>query len=43
MEKTELNNKMFELFNKYHKIGNETNEIKSLIEQGADVNVKYRR
>lgn len=40
MEKTELNNKMFELLNKYHKTGNETNEIKSLIEQGADVNAR---
>lgn len=38
MEKTELNNKMFKLLNKYHKTGGETNEIKSLIEQGADVN-----
>lgn len=34
----ELNNKMFELLNKYYKTGNETDEIKSLIEQGADVN-----
>ena len=39
MEKTEqLNDKMFELLNRYHKTGYETNEIKSLIEQGADVN-----
>ena len=36
MEKTELNNKMFEILNKYHKTGGETNEIKSLIEQGED-------
>lgn len=40
MEKTELNKKMFELLNKYHKTGNETNEIKSLIEQGAEVNAR---
>lgn len=40
MEKTELNNKMFEILNKYHKTGGETNEIKSLIEQGADVNAR---
>lgn len=39
----ELNNKMFELLNKYHKTGNETNEIKTLIEQGADVNARNER
>lgn len=29
METTELNNKMFELLNKYHKIGNKQTQPKS--------------